>query len=287
MTWLRFVTRAKQIEPDRSARYFVPGEALDIEAHLAARFLAEQSAVEIDPPAAVVPAVPYLPSSLGDDMLTVACVWRTGNSGYDAHDYVGRMARAVARNLAQPHRFVCLSDSTRGPVGIERIPLLHNWPGFWSKVELFRPGLFTGPVIYLDLDTVVCGSLDPIAGAMVDHPLLCSWDMQHGWINSSFLAWSVDLSCVYETMAADPAAIMRQHDGRGPWWGDQGHLQVTLQDRGIPWAWVQQAVPHAVAWQPVPLRGQPAPPGTAVSMWYGHPKPHELAERDFLRLHWS
>lgn len=285
MTWLRFVTRAKQIERNRSARYFVPGEQLDIEPHLAVRFMAEQSAVAIDPPAPHAPAVPFLPPRLGSDALTVACVWRTGGV-YDNHDYVARMARAVARNLAQPHRFVCLTDSPEVPHGVERIALRHGWPGFWSKVELFRPGLFSGPVIYLDLDTVVCGGLDRIADAIASHPLLCSWDMQHGWINSSFLAWDCDLSCVYEAMLADPDGIMRAHNGSGPWWGDQGHLQVTLHDRGIPWAWVQQVVPHAVAWQPTPLRGHAAPPGTVVSMWYGHPKPHEIAS-DWMREHWS
>lgn len=30
--------------------------------------------------------------------------------------------------------------------------VLHNWPGWFSKLELFRPGLFMGPVLYLDLD---------------------------------------------------------------------------------------------------------------------------------------
>lgn len=287
MTWLRFVARAKQIEPDRSARYFVTGEQLDIEPHLAARFLAEQRAVEIDPPEPGRYAAPFLPPPLGAAPLTVACVWRTGNPGYDRNDYVGRMARAVARNLQVPHRFVCLTDADAVPEGVERIPLLHNWPGFWSKVELFRPGLFAGPVIYLDLDTVVCGPLDPIAAAIAAHPLLCSWDMNHGWINSSFLAWNCDLGCVYEELVANTRAVMKAYDGTGPWWGDQGHLQVTLDARRIPWAWVQQAVPHAVAWQPIPLRGKPAPNGTAVSMWYGNPKPHEHAASAWMREHWA
>lgn len=285
MTWLRFTMRAKDIQPDRSARYFVPGEQLDIEPVLACRLLAEQSAVAIDPPAPGLPADPFIPPRLGDDPLTVACVWKTGGP-YDRYDYVGRMARAVARHLDRPHRFVCLTDAPAVPDGVERIPLAHGWRGFWSKIELYRPGLFRGPVLYLDLDTVVCGKLAPIVDAMAEHPVLCSWDMQHGWINSSFLAWNADLSCVHDAMLADPAGTMRAYESGG-WWGDQGLLQVTLQERRIPWAWVQQAVPAAVAWHPIPLRGHPAPPGTAVSMWYGHPKPHELPVSGWLREHWS
>lgn len=284
MTWLRFVSRAKQIEADRTARYFVPGEQLDIEPHLAARFIAEQSAVEIEAPEPNTPEDPFVPPRLGDDILTVACVWKTGGV-YDRYDYVGRMARAVARNLTRPYRFVCLTDAAEVPPGVERIPLLHNWPGFWSKVELHRPGLFTGPVIFFDLDTVICGSLDPIADAIDDAKPLCAWDMQHGWINSSFLAWNQDLSAVYADMAAHPAGTMQVYDGTGPWWGDQGHLQVTLQEKHIPWRWVQEVVPYAVAWQPIPLRGMPAAPGVAVSMWYGHPKPHEI-QTDWMQEHW-
>lgn len=30
-----------------------------------------------------------------------------------------------------------------------------EWVGFWSKIELFKPNLFTGTVIYFDLDTIV------------------------------------------------------------------------------------------------------------------------------------
>ena len=285
MTWIRFIARGKQIEADRTARYFVPGEMLDIEPHLAARFLAEQVAVEADPPEPNVQANPFIPPRLGDDPLTVACVWKRGGI-YDKHDYVGRMARAVDRHLSRPHRFVCLTDAADVPDGVERIALAHNWPGFWSKIELFRPGLFRGPALYLDLDTVVCGSLDPIADAIEANPLLCSWDMKHGWINSSFLAWNWDLSCVYEEVAAHPAGIMQVYDGSGPWWGDQGHLQVTLEERRIPWAWVQQVVPHVVAWQPIPLRGRPPAPGVAVSMWYGAPKPHEIST-EWMAQNWA
>jgi hypothetical protein len=50
---------------------------------------------------------------------------------------------------------VCLSDVE---VPCRRIPLLHGWPGWWSKMELFRPDL-RGDFFYLDLDTIVRGSI--------------------------------------------------------------------------------------------------------------------------------
>ena len=37
--------------------------------------------------------------------------------------------------------------------------LVHDWPGWWSKFEVFA---LPGNVLFLDLDTVVCGDLSPL-----------------------------------------------------------------------------------------------------------------------------
>lgn len=282
--WVEFVTRASVIEVDRTARYFTPGTRLDIEPELAGRFVAEGSAIETAGPMAPTYDDPFIPPSLGNDILTVACVCR-GGEFYDVHKYVAPLARGVARHLTRPYRFVCFTDAATVPEGVERVPLLHNWPGFWSKIELYRPGIMSGPVMYLDLDTVICGSLDALADAVAAHSLLCSTDMAHGWINSSFVGWTVDLSHIYEAMASDPVATMARYDGSGPLWGDQGLMQDLLAERRIPWQWVQDVAPGVVAWQPIPLRGKPAAKDVAVSMWYGHPKPHEVRSK-WMARHW-
>lgn len=41
-------------------------------------------------------------------------------------------------------------------------PLLYNFPGWWSKMEIFRPDI-KGDILYFDLDTVVLASLRDIA----------------------------------------------------------------------------------------------------------------------------
>jgi len=63
-------------------------------------------------------------------MFTVICVLRSGGQ-YDA-EWVRKLRDGVKRNLARPHRFVCLSDVD---VPCERIPLQHDWPG-WPKNEV-------------------------------------------------------------------------------------------------------------------------------------------------------
>lgn len=96
-------------------------------------------------------------------MLTVACVyWKGKFRGRERlynPEWVTKLQNMVKRNLDVPHRFVCLSNSD---VPCEKIPLIHDYPGYWSKIELFRPGLFEDRVMYLDLDVLVLRNLLPI-----------------------------------------------------------------------------------------------------------------------------
>lgn len=279
--WITFIARASRILRDRTAFYYRPGTTYDLPSEWALEHIAEGTAVTAAAPAVPSPDDPWTPPSLGDAPLTVACVYKGGGL-YDGRDYVKRLASAVSRHLTVPYRFVCLTDKPQRIKGVECIPLKHNWPGFWSKIELYRPGLFSGAVLYLDLDTVVCGSLDAIVAT--PEPVVAAWDLNHGWVNSSLLLWRVDLSCVYEAMTAAPDLMMRRYD-TGPLWGDQGLLQDTLTARRIGWRWVQESHPDAVWWHPAGMRDKPAPAGVSVAMWYGHPKPHEVSSA-WIHQHW-
>ncbi len=72
--------------------------------------------------------------------------------------------------IDQPPRLAVLTDmpvdqyGLLGHIGVEKIPLHHMYPGWWSKIELFRPDLARlGDILYFDLDTVVVGDLADIA----------------------------------------------------------------------------------------------------------------------------
>jgi len=143
-------------------------------------------------------------------MLTVACVLRSGGQ-YDA-EWVRKLRDGVTPNLTLPHRFVCLTDVD---VQCERIPLVNDWPGWWSKLNLFAPGLLTGPTLYFDLDTVIVGSLDNIAA----HPH--QFTMAHEFYRpellcSTAMAWDGDYSFLYEAFAAEPVRLMKHYDHELP-----------------------------------------------------------------------
>lgn len=88
---------------------------------------------------------------------------------YGAH-YVNRLYGMVARHLTPPFRFVCFTDSTLGlrdEIEVQPLPDLDiEMPlrtfGIWPKARLWgeRLGDLSGPVLFLDLDVVVTGTLD-------------------------------------------------------------------------------------------------------------------------------
>ena len=84
--------------------------------------------------------------------MIVATVLKSGGTYISKH--VHRLHDQVCKYT--PCTFICLTDVD----DIEySVPLFHNWPGWWSKIELFRPNLFAGRVVYIDLDTTVRGDL--------------------------------------------------------------------------------------------------------------------------------
>lgn len=84
--------------------------------------------------------------------------------------YINRLYEMVARHTTPPFRFVCFTDSTtdvRPEVECFDLP---EMPGFmpertigqWPKSRLWAPTLadLEGPVLFLDLDSAIVGSLD-------------------------------------------------------------------------------------------------------------------------------
>jgi hypothetical protein len=84
--------------------------------------------------------------------------------------YINRLYAMVARNITPPFTFTCFTDSSEGvrpevrcePLPPLDAPLPAKSPGIWNKARLWSAELadLTGPVLFLDLDLLVTGSLD-------------------------------------------------------------------------------------------------------------------------------
>lgn len=115
-----------------------------------------------------------------DKKLTVICVLWEGNfrTRNYTFNWVAKLKRMVARNLTIPHEFVCLTNTKStlpDIIGLHVLPLINEWSGWWSKIEIFRPGLFEGRVLYLDLDMLIIDNIDEFASQKSPFILLDAW----------------------------------------------------------------------------------------------------------------
>jgi hypothetical protein len=125
------------------------------------------------------------------------------------------MQRQVAEH-APGVDFICLSDI---PVpGVDCIPLEYDWPGWWSKLEVFRPDLH-GDLLFTDLDNVILGDLTNIL-TVRDH-YVCQ---RRGWTALMYIPERLR-AAVWEEWIRDPAGHMETwqfNDGVRDGWGDYG-----------------------------------------------------------------
>ena len=118
-------------------------------------------------------------------------VWTVlwGDKYEDSYAY--RLQEALARNLRFPHEFRVVTEKPL--TGLSTVDPPCDFPGWWQKVGLFKPGFAPGLNVFLDLDVVVVGSLD---GLIADH----AWSQLsmpanfpksgHGGWQSSMMIWS-------------------------------------------------------------------------------------------------
>jgi len=203
-------------------------------------------------------------------MLTVLCVLRSGG---DYHpEYVRKLRDGVARNLTIPYRFVCLADCD---VPCERVPLKHDWRGWWAKCEIFRPDVLTGPTLYLDLDTVVVGNIDRVATIPYDFAMLDILEKNLPRIGNSGAMWMAKpYPHVYEKFAEKPQYWidhMAKH-ANNRYMGDQGFISDCFSDlESIPK--LHQALPGFFKSYKYDHCQRRPPPGCSVVCFGGPPRP--------------
>lgn len=194
-----------------------------------------------------------------------------GGGRYDAL-WVERLFAGARAFAPAFERHLCLTDIDLP--GIETAALRHGWPGWWSKMEAFRPGLASGTVVLCDLDTVFCGNADALAepglAAMEDFFL-------KGRVSSALVRFEADeLGFVHERFAADPERWMRPGScGKVPnaVHGDQVVLDHLLRERGLAVPFLQDRHPGLLA----PYAPEAVFPAPAV-IFIGDEKPDGATE---------
>lgn len=200
--------------------------------------------------------------------MTPALVTVLRSGGDFRAEHVERLAAQAAAH-APGIEFICLTDVPGVPGAT---PLLEHWPGWWSKMELFD---LEGPLLYLDLDTTICGPIDDLleAACAAEFIALRDFNPRARAMGSGLMAWRGDLSHLYREFAEDPARHIAEN--RTPrHWGDQGYLEPRTDAFRVSW---QDIAPgRVVSWKKDCKRG--VPEGAAIVCFHGKPRPWEIGQ---------
>ena len=184
-------------------------------------------------------------------MITNICVLRSGGDFKPEH--VKRLARQVPD-------LVCLSDVEVD--GVTTIPPKYDWPGWWSKMELFRPDI-RGDLFYLDLDTLV------VKMPFMPGRSTVLRDFGDDKVIGSGLMFlkEKDREAIWDAWIASPEKHMAKHIK----WpaGDQGFLLPFLKD-AQRWQKVAKVYSYKIHCK----RGIPA--DADIVCFHGKPRPWEV-----------
>lgn len=222
-------------------------------------------------------------------MSTVVCVLRSGGE-FGPRD-VARLADGLSQH-APSSTLVIYSDVAldtvpcRGITGIQNT-LVDDWPSWWAKMELFR---HPGPVLYLDLDTVIVGDLAPLFAAVESLPrdrLMMLRNFYDERCGSGVMGWSGDMRWLTEAferaLAGDFVFEQRGQRtylvaGTKAYRGDQEWITRAVLDSGrfisIAQDLCDGIVSYKVGMQAKNLRTPP--PGTRLVVFHGAPRPSEI-----------
>ena len=200
-------------------------------------------------------------------------------------EYVNRLYGMTARNLSRPFRFICLTDNNeglRGDVETAPIPDIRLDPPYdrtaWRKLVLHKAGLggLSGPTLFLDLDVVIVGSLDPFFDRPGEFCIIHNWTHPNRIVgNSSVFRFEVGAHAEvlerFETMPTQHWVHLYRNEQR--------FLSDTLgRDRMTYWPadWCVSFKKHCLPRWPLNFGLTAGIPDRArIVVFHGHPNPHE------------
>ncbi|MDZ4094947.1 MAG: glycosyl transferase [Paracoccaceae bacterium] len=207
-------------------------------------------------------------------------------------DYVNVLFNACRQHITGPFRFVCLTDDALGfTPGIEAFPLPdvglspEDWyaKGVWPKLGIYRADLhgLTGRCLFIDLDTVIVGNLDPFFEYSKG---FVSLDMGEAWrpgpstappeAGTSTFAFDLGQETqILQSFLADPKGVMARFHN------EQDYVGATARSMDFwPRDWVVSFKRHLR--QPIGLDlflpPKRPPQGTRLVAFHGTPRPLAL-----------
>lgn len=136
-------------------------------------------------------------------------------------DHVHRIHKQLKRNIKIPFKFVCYSD-VQFQLDGEIRPLIHFWPGYWSKIEMFRD---IEESFYIDLDMTVSEDITDIVARKSRFCALRNMTPRIPGIGSALMKWETAHQNLYEIFRDNPRMHMEKNAFMGTaYLGDQGFI---------------------------------------------------------------
>ena len=165
--------------------------------------------------------------------VNIICLYWVGD--YRGRDYkpqdIVNLRATVDKWIDRPYKFYCLTNRPDADIPAIKIPFRNNWPGWWAKVELFRPDLPKGRTLYLDTDTYIVNNLQPILDYDGNLVMFDSREPKKRWSRAPVQGWVYRyqaatmlfnpgaLSWVYFKFKNDPEAYMNTYRGEQDMYG--------------------------------------------------------------------
>lgn len=206
--------------------------------------------------------------------------------------YINRLYAMVENHITGPFKLVCFTDTREG---VRPEVICHDLPpmpakmpertrGKWPKSRLWAETLpdLEGPVLFLDLDVVITGSLDPFFDYGDPEDVILARNVAkplHRYGQTSIYRMPVGvLAAAREKFIADPQAAADKYEWE--------QVFVTKNaPNGIkfwPRRWVRHFRIECLRLFPLNFFFPPRLPNDArVVIFAGYPKPHEAAEGTF------
>lgn len=197
-------------------------------------------------------------------------------------EYVIKLKKAVDKFLLLDHEFYCISDIDIP--GVNTLPMIpvDGW-GVWAKPQLFRKDLnLTENCFYIDLDSIICGSLDKIIEEIKDYKFLMSSDPWKGDISCSALMWwNGDYSYIYDQFLEKPVNV----------WHDQYQTIEKYVDQGFISDRVEHKLIQNIITEPrvsrITKRGLSINHNHSILFCSGKRKPWNNLEHPDVKFYWN
>ena len=237
-----------------------------------------------------------------DQIVDCACVIH--GHGYE-WQYVENLYNMLVRQIPQGIRLHVYTEHDRSVPPYMIKHCLDEWPGiggpkrsWWYKMQLFNREHFKGPLLYFDLDVVIVRDLGWISECHRDYFWVLR-DFRYlqrkniSYINSSVMYFDVDRF----GWLWDDFVKLNINDVVKRWPGDQDYLGHVLnvnqrrlfEDRyfeSYRWQVLDGGYDFQRRYHRQPGAGANIAPDTAVVVFHGQPKPHQLPPGE-LRTIWG